>query len=151
MMQQEIYFPKWSSLHSLTSGYTISSLLLLTGTIIFCIIVLVALIALARIIKHIRHTRQEQKLLHHDMQLFYQKQLALLHGKAFLTSLYQYAKLLVELWKWKDIHTVWRAIWYDDDTIVYMEHVIMMGNELEYEKENRIKDLLLSYFEKTIY
>lgn len=96
-MQQDIYFPERPSLQTIENSYAVSSFFLLVGVIIFSVIILVALVSLIRIFVHIRKAKREQANLYVDMELFYRKQLKLLHGKAFLSSFYQYSKLLVQL------------------------------------------------------
>lgn len=141
-MQQDIYFPRRPSLDAITSVYDISSLLLLIGVIVFGVILMIALISLVRILIALRKVRKEQALLFHDMETFYKKQLKLMHGKHFLTSLYQYSKLLVQLRQGRDVRDIRRIFWLDEEMIQYMEKTIMGGNELDYEHEKRIKDIL---------
>lgn len=107
---QDIYFPRWSSLTQIEGVYTISSILLFVGVILFGLIFLIACVALVKLFKRIRTVRHEQKILHADMENFYKKQLKDLSGKAFFHSLYQYVKLLVELRKGKDMRTIWHYV-----------------------------------------
>lgn len=96
-MQQEIYFPEWPSLTAIEETYTVSSFMLVAGIVIFSLIILIAVVSLVRIFIRIRRVKQDQKNIYVDMELFYKKQMKLLHGKAFLSSFYQYSKLLVQL------------------------------------------------------
>lgn len=98
-MQQDIYFSPRTSLDTITGVYGVSSLLLLIGLIVFSAIFLIAVISLVRIMIIMREVRKEQQVVYQDMEIFYKKQLKLLHGKQFLSSLYQYSKLLVQLGK----------------------------------------------------
>lgn len=141
-MQQDIYFPKRTSLDAMTSTYDISSALLFAGVIIFWVILCIAIWSLIRLVIYIRRTTREQRSLSVEMQQFYKKQLEILHGRPFMVSFYQYSKLLVELHKSKNLHALWQTLWYDDELIQYIEKAVSGANELDYEQEKRIKDSL---------
>lgn len=141
-MQQEIYFARRPSLENIGWIYSASSFLLLVGVWVFALIMLVAIISLIRILILLRKARHEQHAVYHDMENFYKKQLKMLNGKQFLHSFYQYIKLLVQLGKWKDTYSIMKLLGYDDQTIQYIEHAVMHGNELDYEQEKHIKDIL---------
>lgn len=147
-MQQDIYFARRPSLDAITGVYQASSYFLLVGVALFSAIVLIAIVSIIRIIIHIRKAKREEVALQHEMANFYKKQLKLLHGKHFLHSLHQYVTLLVQLWKWKDNDDVRRTLGYDDESIQYMEKTIMAWEELDYEREKRIKDTLHQHIEQ---
>lgn len=108
---------------------------------------MIAIISLIKIFLALRKARYAQQHLFHEMESFYKKQLKLLHGKPFLSSLYQYTKLLVQLQKGKDTHAIRSSLGYDDELIQYMENTIMTGKELDYEQEKRIKAILHQHIE----
>ncbi len=141
-MQQEIYFPEWPSLTAIEETYTVSSFMLVAGIVIFSLIILIAVVSLVRIFIRIRRVKQDQKNIYVDMELFYKKQMKLLHGKAFLSSFYQYSKLLVQLGRWKTLKEIWHNLWFTDAMVEYIQQTINEGKELDYEFEKRIKEIL---------
>lgn len=98
-MGQDIYLPERPSLERITAVYHTSSLLLICGVVVFLVIALCAIRGLFKVLLQLKKVSVQKRAMLVEMDLFYQKQLKLLHGKHFFTSLAQYAKLLVQLGK----------------------------------------------------
>ena len=123
-MGQEIYLPQRPSLERIAGVYHVSSLFLLCGVAVFCVIALIALRGFFKVLLQLKKIAAQKRAMLIEMDLFYQKQLKLLHGKQFFLSLSQYAKLLVQLGKGKDVHAIWHMLGYTQTDIRTIENIV---------------------------
>lgn len=122
-MGQDIYLPQRPSLERIAGVYHVSSLLLLCGVAVFFIITIVALRGFFRALKQLKKLSVQKRQTLVEMDLFYQKQLKLLHGRQFFISLSQYAKLLVQLGKGKDTRAIREMLGYNENDIRTIENI----------------------------